>query len=519
MSGSQRATLLIVPMLLLGAFGYLIYTQNVTADVAVSWGRVFSAEEMINAEQAFMEEGLTTFRHVGGQIFVPSTDVDRYNAVLVSSDAIPTDWASTREATSMKTNFFSSNEQRKTMDEIALARELRRVLRAIPDIEDAHVIWAQSKERPRWPDTRPRVTATVSVKPRRGREVSHKLAASLRSAVASMVPDLKPADVNVLDLISGDTHPAEDESDPLNGRVLTRIQEFTRYHQRKIMEALSYIPDVIVSVNVDVDNVRSSVERIQKLDPENVVALTQNDESRTETSTNDSTSGEPGAASNTARELSTSSTSKEQFQKNASNNKTVNAPSFTVTDKEIMGAMPSAVQVSISVPHDFYQAVAAKQGLTPGATDEEKASYAAALKAIQTEMEKNVKSTVDKLIPKGSPPDAVYVASYTPVEHNLPLPEVSTIEHAGDMVRQWGGAVALALFAVWALRMLQKSIPKLPEIPAASMSAFNPANDGAQKSESAPPVELTERDRLQNVIRDNPEMAASVISKWIRTAK
>ena len=171
MSGSQRATLLIVPTLLLGAFGYVIYSRSAAADVAVSWGRVFSAEEMINAEQAFMQSGLTTFRHVGGQIFVPSSDVDRYNAVLVESDSIPTNWADEREATSLNTNIFSSNEQRKTMDEIALARELRRVLRAIPDIEDAHVIWAQSKERPRWPDTRPRVTATVNVKPRRGRDV------------------------------------------------------------------------------------------------------------------------------------------------------------------------------------------------------------------------------------------------------------------------------------------------------------------------------------------------------------
>lgn len=519
MTGSQRATLLLVPLLVLSAFGYVIYNRSYNADEAVSWGRVFSTEEVIQAETAFLQAGLNTFRREGGRIFVPASEVDRYNAILVESDTIPTDWASEREAISKNVSIFSSPEQRSANDEIALGKSLSRALRQIDGIEYADVVWARSRERVRFPNTRPRVTATVKVKPRRGSDISLKLASSLRNAVAGMVPDLKADDVVVLNLETGESHVAADENDPLNNQLLARMQDFTRNYQQKIADHLSFIDDVIVSVNVDLDNLRMSVERNQKIDPENTVALTQSEETRNDTLTNTSKAAEPGFKANEPASLKTDSTSQQQSQQNTSNTNVVNAPSFIVSEKEFIGAMPTAVQVSISIPEDYYQAVAAKQGIPPGTTDEEKTTYTAALKTIRTEVEKNVQSIVSKSIPQNSPPDAVQVTTYTPVTHDVPAVEIPWTDQAGDLVRQWGGAVALGIFAIWALRMLQKSIPQLPDIPPSPLAAMNMAGDNDDRPAKAPPVELTERDRLQNVIRENPEMAASVISKWIRAAK
>lgn len=520
MTGSQRATLLLVPLIVLSAFGYLIYNRNFNADEAVSWGRVFSTEEVIQAETAFLQSGLNTFRREGGRIFVPASEVDRYNAVLVESDTLPTDWASEREAISKNASIFSSPEQRSANDEIALGKSLSRALRQIDGIDYADVVWARSKERVRFPNSRPRVTATVKVKPRRGGDISAKLASSLRNAVAGMVPDLKADDVVVLNLISGESFVADDENDPLNNQILARKQEFTRKYQQQISDALAFIDDVIVTVNVELDNLRMSVERNQKIDPENTVALSQSEVTRNDTSTNSMKSAEPGYTPNTPRSLNSDSTSQQQNQQNSTNSNVVNAPSFTVTERQLIGAMPTAVQVSVSIPEDYYHAVAVKQGIAPGTTDEEKAKFAAALKTIRTDVEKNVQSIVSRSIPQGSPPEAVQVTTYTQVTRDLPVIETSWTDQGSDFVRQWGGALALGIFAIWALRMLQKSIPQLPEIPPSPMPAMNIGSNGDDHPPKIPvPVELTERDRLHNVIRDNPEMAASVISKWIRAAK
>ena len=69
---------------------------------------------------------------------------------------------------------FSTDKQRQDMKEAMLLKEMRRMLRAVPDIEDASVVVASSHRRPTW-SQKTKVTATVSVKPRGGRELSPKL--------------------------------------------------------------------------------------------------------------------------------------------------------------------------------------------------------------------------------------------------------------------------------------------------------------------------------------------------------
>jgi len=92
------------------------------------------------------------------------------------------------------------------------------------------------------------------------------------------------------------------------------------------------------------------------------------------------------------------------------------------------------------------------------------------------------------------------------------------MDQVSRMASEWGGAVGLGFFALWALWMLQKSTAKVSE------STENPLeemklNPPEPEVEEAPvSAEPTERDRLQLVVRDNPEAAATVLSKWIQAA-
>jgi flagellar biosynthesis/type III secretory pathway M-ring protein FliF/YscJ len=105
---------------------------------------------------------------------------------------------------------------------------------------------------------------------------------------------------------------------------------------------------------------------------------------------------------------------------------------------------------------------------------------------------------------------------------------------------QWGGAVGLGLFAVWALWMLKSSAgPRAasfepPTEASITVSAPSGGSSGtavavqsaaAKKEkeelviEEEPMPSLNDRDRVQTMVRDNPEMAVAIIGKWLQGAR
>jgi len=171
---SQRMTFAVVPLLLLGAFGMLIYNGSSSSYVAVSSGRVFTTEELISAEQSLREAGLTNYRREGRKLLAPKSELSKYDAALFVDGQVSASWADDWERKFEKTNFLVGKDQLRTMREIALAKELRRIIRGIPEIEDASVVWTPSANR-RWRRRKHAVTATVSIKPRKNHQVSAKL--------------------------------------------------------------------------------------------------------------------------------------------------------------------------------------------------------------------------------------------------------------------------------------------------------------------------------------------------------
>jgi len=76
------------------------------------------------------------------------------------------------------------------------------------------------------------------------------------------------------------------------------------------------------------------------------------------------------------------------------------------------------------------------------------------------------------------------------------------------------------MFALWALRLLKKSTPPLPDIDEGVQAiAIRKTADEDDEQEEPYVPEETERDRLQMVVRDNPEVTANVLGKWIQTGQ
>jgi flagellar biosynthesis/type III secretory pathway M-ring protein FliF/YscJ len=529
MTASQRATLLIVPVLIAGAIFFLVQNGTSKSYVPLSLGKAFSAEEGTQVTRALASAGLTDFRQVGQQILVPKHEVERYNAALLAGGGLPAGWASEWEKKfDEQSSVFTSSEQLQNLKEIQLAKALRGIILGAPDIEDASVIWTPAKKHS-WRNRSAR-TATVSVKPKAGRELSMNLVQGIRHAVAGAIDDLKPENVVVFDQARMTAFTPEKADDPYSSRVLNRIQEFTALYQRKIAEQLNFIPDVIVTVDVEIDNIQTEAVQKSELNPKTVV-LSQRDRSRKDESSQGPAGAEGGVKANGPAAVPAVASSKQSTNSLETDSELQNAPiNVSQTSTVTNGGMPKSVQVSVHIPKDYYRTVAGDQvkqtGTPEGTTDDEKKAFQDAINArvanVEQQVNTEVKETVRKAIPPQSPVDAVVVAAYVRGEPEVVKTDIPLTQTIGGMLSQWGGAIGLALFALWALRMMGKTAPKKAAAEEAAAADEVPVVVKYPKADEPPPAVVApqpnKRDELQGIVRDNPEMTAAVLGRWLRSA-
>ncbi|OYW24735.1 MAG: hypothetical protein B7Z55_01355 [Planctomycetales bacterium 12-60-4] len=513
MAPSQRATLIVVPLLVVSGFAWLLLQQGNDSYTAMSWGKVYTSEELIAAEQALIQAGHHDFRREGQRLMVPANKAAEYNAALLRYDAVPSGMGSQLLKQYQTLGPFSTEKERQERREALLLEEVRRVLRAVPEIEDAGIIIANSG-RKSW-SQKSKVTATVSVRTRAGFELPTKLIRSIRTAVASMVPDLQPADVTIFDSENGVSHAGESDSDPLNGQLVQRIDQFQGQYERQISQALSYIPDVGVTVNVDLDNLKSSVVRNQVVDPKKFAPVYSQETNLKDTQTQQPARGEPGQAANRPASIAVSPGIDRNRQFSDGSTQAVNGVSFEVSEKELIAAMPKAVQVNVTVPRDYYRTVAA-QRQAAGETDAALLDPAKIEQAVLA----NVSASVKALIPADSPTTAVTVNSVDRVRTTPPPVAVPMTDQVWQWLQQWGGAVVLTVLALYALMALRRSAPPVePPAPEMNLDQIRSTNESINAAAPALPRELTQRDMVQTLVRDNPEATAAIISKWLQAAQ
>ncbi|MEX2288133.1 MAG: hypothetical protein WD648_13645 [Planctomycetaceae bacterium] len=527
MSAGQRATLILVPLLVAGGISFLVRSGAGSSYVPLSLGKAFTAEEMVEASRTLSGAGLNDFRQDGRQILVPGEQVASYNAALVAGGSLPSGWASEWERKFDKqSGTFTSTERYQNIKEIQLAKALREMIVQVPDVEDANVIWTPPKRHSFRRDSGR--TATVCVKTRPGRELSMNLVEGIRHSVAGAIDDLKSENVVVFDQVKMTAFAPEHEDDPYSGRVLNQIKEFTSLYQRKISEQLKFIPGVIVTVDVELDSIKSS-EKTTRTPSPITSAISQRDRTTMRQLNQEPSGTNGGVTPNEAAAVSNSSASINAQKSYVAQIGTVNARVMPTEENEVTNSgMPKSVQVSVYIPNDYYRTVAAQQvragGTTEGQTDNETKAFQKAVNArvatVEEQVKNDVKETVAKSIPKQESADAVVVSSYVRGESEAPKADAPLTQTIGSMLSQWGGAIGLAFFAIFALRMIGKSVLKrAAEEEGSDQESVILAHSLAEQSVLPEAILLpSRRDELQSAVRDNPEMAAAVLGKWLRSA-
>ncbi|MCG6154504.1 hypothetical protein [Rubinisphaera margarita] len=522
MPTSQQMMLVGVTAAVLGGFGYLMWSGSGDGSYSpVSVGKTFTVAELIRAEETLLQQGKTDFKRRGQRLLVPADKVEEYNAILLASGTLPQNWAEEWEQQYTDIGPFANNKQMDTRKEIARAKLASQMLAALPDVDYANVVWDQ-EDKARWP-AQPRTTATVSVRPKPGREIPSSLVHAIRVSISGMKANLKPEDVTVLDLGRGIAHQQSLDNDPYNDRVLQRIQQLKDMYRRDIMTAIDYIDSVRVAVNVDIDNIKTSVSREQLMQSQGSTLYSEN-VSVKDNSNQFATQREPGQNANGPMNLAAQQTPRQTQDSSTTRESILSAPSYKVVEQALIGALPENVRVSVVIPESYFRVVAMQSGeLTAEATDEE---IRAAAKKYEPDVVDAVKARVAKIIPipqGGNIDDFIDVGSYVPTpveEHVVTVPWTDTFTY---MITQWGSAVALGVFALWAFWMLNKTVRSqqpvnIPEDDE-PVAAIRTGDDESDDEELNPKNDTKRIDHLQSLVRKNPDMTAAIISNWIQEAK
>ncbi|WP_339612954.1 hypothetical protein [uncultured Rubinisphaera sp.] len=520
---SQRLTMVTVTVLILGGFSYLAWNGSGEGSYSpVSVGKTFSVAELIRAEETLISQGKTDFKRRGQRLLVPANKVEEYNAALLAAGSLPQNWAEEWEQQYTDIGPFANNKQMDTRKEIARAKLASQMLSALPDIDYANVVWDQ-EDKARWP-AQPRTTATVSVRPKPGHEIPQTLVHAIRVSISGMKANLKPGDVTVLDLGRGIAHQESSENDPFNDRVLQRIQQLKEMYRNDILSAIDYIDDVRVAVNVDIDNIKTSVSREQVMQTQGSTIYSENLNVKNN-SNQFATQKEPGQNANGPMNLAATQRPQQTQDTSTTKEALLTAPSYKVIEQAVIGALPENVRVSVVVPESYYRVVAMQSGeITAESTEEE---IRAAAQKYQPEVEEALRKRVSKIIPIPTGQNAndfIDVGSYIPTPHQEQVLTTPWTETLTYFFKQWGSAIALGVFALWAFWMLNKTVRSQtpPEIPEEDPLAKSKVSEEAEEEEYddlTPQGDTKRVDHLQHLVRKNPDMTASIISSWIQEAK
>ncbi len=517
LSVAQRVSLLVVSLGILAGIGGLSWGAVLAKDEFLLGGKNFSTEELARTQAALKTAGLNQARVVGQKISVPAAEADRYTAAALAQQTLPAQFAAEFDRMQSKVNVFTSTEQRRELLEEARKTRLAQILRAIPEIEDAVVEWDRPKATSLFRPA-PQLAAHVSVKPRGGRELSLELVQSLKQFIAGALAGAQTDDVTVVDMNTSRVYGRRSAQTVASERSENFSKQHAEDYSNRISQALKYIPDVLVSVNVELLPVTAESDPHEQpfvgADFVPVSRHRRRDEKPEFTRSNHplTTRIDPVSATRVLRQV--------EFDGRSGGDLHVEAIDEE-TDRESPGYRKS-VQVAVSIPEDYYSAIARSRGFSAGESVVHDSAYRAALANIKAETQRDVREKLIRLLPRGSDPDALSVTTYTPLNsavESVEVPRVSTSETGFEtywetLRTHWKIATGASICGLCLLWVVCRSRPQASVAPQPMLSETLVAVE-LQPSEEADlipapsPPHVAVLDKLAELERSSPTNAVS----------
>ncbi len=222
-------------------------------EVELLAGTVLAPAELAQMEAVFGRAELSGHRVEEGRLFVSRGRQGIYLRALVDAGALPPEFGgSLRRAIESDSPWRSQASQAERL-RIATQEELSLVIRTMPGIEQAAVLYDLEVDGRLFREGREEIqTASVSVRTEPGASLDVHRVQAIRVLVASSIAGLRADRVAVTDLRSGQVYdgPLVSDAELVAGDPeRARAVAYERHVTAKIRQALAFIPKVVVEVN------------------------------------------------------------------------------------------------------------------------------------------------------------------------------------------------------------------------------------------------------------------------------
>ena len=208
----------------------------------------------------------------GSSIVVPSPDVGRAR-LLLAAEGLPNGGSLGYEIFDKDSGFGTTNFVQQVNQQRALEGELSRTISSLDSIRSSKVLLVLPKRELFSRESRPS-SASVKVELRPGAQLERQQILAIQSLVAGAVPDLKSADVTIIDNNGTPLARSEDDSDGLLSQKSEEMRRgFERRLEDKIEDQISRIVgfgnvDAVVNADMNFDRISTNEELF---DPETQV--------------------------------------------------------------------------------------------------------------------------------------------------------------------------------------------------------------------------------------------------------
>ena len=218
--------------------------------VPLMGGSVLPTSELVLMEAAFDRAKLTDYAVESGRILVPRGKQSGYMRALVDAEALPREFGGSLRRVLEEESPWSSRTARDERLRVAIQEELALVLRSMPGIRRAAVLY--DAEEQAGLSGRTRRTASVNVETDDEHLLDPLRARGIRLLVAAAIAGLDAEEVTVTDLRTGLVHAGPlDESSPAENPADAPRLAAERSLARRLREALAHVPGAVVDVRIE----------------------------------------------------------------------------------------------------------------------------------------------------------------------------------------------------------------------------------------------------------------------------
>ncbi len=435
-----------------------------------------------------------------------------------------------------KHDVFASQEVTRWQQNVALQNELAAVIGTSSKVKKANVfIGTPSKVKLGGPSSPP--TATVQVHLASGVKIDTSMVKGIADMVARAVPQLESQNVTIVDMDSLRSYSPSNTQDEYGTQLYDLQRQKEKELQTRVADHLSYIPGVIATVTVKLDE--ELINKTEtKLDKPNV----KRDVSEEETTSGASTTEEPGAAPNMGMSIKGGSSGSSHDRNKTETEYSEQSGSTVTTTQKKPGTILDAA-ASILIPRSYFVAIVKSESQDPNAEPAKEQVE----EVMDRENKKIAASVTPILAAAAHNKPAVEVTTYSdaPVVYAAtPSGGTSPIAQAGNVMELMSSHVkeiGLAVLALMALGMMMHIIRKVPDSLAVpkpfamdqEQFALGPGGelmvDGGPVGKAVTPDALLvahEADEqsvkarhiareVNDMIESDPQAAAEIVRRWI----